>query len=113
MQDDLDYVLGAERPIEPSADFARTVMRAIRNEALAPPPIPFPWRRLAIGAAATGVIAAAVTLLPQFDSGWLGLQFSVRLQHINQALTGSGAFWLAAGGLVSYLSVKLSLLTTA
>jgi len=105
MRDELDYILGSEEPIKPSAQFALAVMRAVRQEAIAPPPIPFPWKRLAIGAAGVGALAVGITLLPSF-SGGIGTQ-------IEDTLNNSGAFWLAAGGLVSYLSVKLSLLSTA
>ena len=84
-------------------------MRAVRAEATAPPPIPFPWRRLAIGVIAAGILVTAVTFLPEYGSGGL----AASAQQIKNTLNNSGTFWLAAGVLVSYLSVKLSLLSTA
>ena len=36
----------------PAPEFAARVMAAVRREAATPPPLPFPWRRLALGLAA-------------------------------------------------------------
>jgi hypothetical protein len=41
--DELDRVLSSEIDIVPSPGFARSVMAAVRSEAAALPPIPFPW----------------------------------------------------------------------
>ncbi len=43
--DELDRILSGEQGIVPSANFARNVMAKVRQEAAAPPPIPFPWKR--------------------------------------------------------------------
>lgn len=42
--DELDRILLREAEIVPSPGFARSVMAAVRSEAAAPPPIPFPWK---------------------------------------------------------------------
>lgn len=62
-QHELDHILSREKEIVPSAKFTASVMGAIRAEAAAPPPIPFPWVR-----ALPGLIAGAGALL------WLVVQ---------------------------------------
>jgi len=59
--DDLDRVLLRETEIVPSSGFARSVMAAVRREAAAPPPIPFPWKR-----ALPGLTAFAVAIVLAF-----------------------------------------------
>lgn len=48
---------------EPSSGFTLRVMDAVRATADAPPPLRFPWGRLALGAAACLALAAAATQL--------------------------------------------------
>ena len=43
--DDLDHILSEGQDILPSSGFVGSVMDAVRYEAAAPPPIPFPWKR--------------------------------------------------------------------
>ena len=43
--DRLDQILAAENELLPSCGFLSGVMDRVREEAAAPPPIPFPWRR--------------------------------------------------------------------
>ncbi len=57
--DDLDKILSRDEPIVPSAGFVSRVMDAVQAEAAAPPPIPFPWRRLLALPAVTLVATAA------------------------------------------------------
>jgi hypothetical protein len=113
-QDDLDRILSKEEEIIPSSGFAASVMDAVRREAAAPPPIPFPWKRAIPGLCAAGfvivwVFVVAITLfihgpatqpvptelLTVFDStirGWNTL----------------GANWIVLALAVSLVSVKLS-----
>jgi hypothetical protein len=60
-QDEFDRAFSAEIPIVPSAGFMNGVMEAVRREASAPPPIPFPWKRALPGLAAG--IAALVAMI--------------------------------------------------
>ena len=55
--------------VRASPRFAATVMAAVRREAKAPPPIPFPWTRAApgIAAALTLVVLAAASLVSTSD----------------------------------------------
>jgi hypothetical protein len=41
----IDHVLASEVPLMPSSGFLESVMERVREEAAAPPPIPFPWKR--------------------------------------------------------------------
>jgi hypothetical protein len=50
----IDRILAAEEELVPSSGFAASVMERVQEEAAAPPPIPFPWKR-----AVPGVILAA------------------------------------------------------
>jgi len=63
--EDLDRVLARDaQGVRASPRFAAAVMAAVRREAQAPPPIPFPWTRAAPGiAAALLIVALAVASL--------------------------------------------------
>lgn len=60
----LDQVLADEEDLIPSSGFAGAVMERVRDEAIAPRPIPFPWKR-----ALPGIVLAASVL------GWLIVEF--------------------------------------
>lgn len=44
-RDKMDQILAAEEELAPSSGFLASVMERVREEATAPPPIPFPWKR--------------------------------------------------------------------
>lgn len=52
----IDAILAAEEPLIPSSGFLSSVMDRVHQEAAAPAPIPFPWKRAIPGIA----LAAAV-----------------------------------------------------
>lgn len=54
---DLDQLLSHGPEIVPSSGFTASVMNAVRVQAQAPPPIPFPWKR-----ALPGIAAAVLSL---------------------------------------------------
>ena len=56
-EDEFDRIM-SEEEILPSSGFTASVMEAVRREATAPPPIPFPWKR-----ALPGVVFAGATLV--------------------------------------------------
>jgi hypothetical protein len=58
--DELDRLLRAEREIIPSSGFTASVMNAVRVQAEAPPPIPFPWKRALPGIFALVLVLALV-----------------------------------------------------
>jgi hypothetical protein len=57
-ENEIDRILFREDEILPSSGFAAAVMDAVRREAAAPPPIPFPWKR-----AVTGLLAGICALI--------------------------------------------------
>lgn len=68
--DELERAL-TEDSIEPSSGFAASVMDAVRLAAAEPPPLPFPWGRLAVGIAACVLLASAGTkLVAEADGAW-------------------------------------------
>ncbi len=71
----MDEILGAEEELVPSSGFLSSVMERVRDEAAAPPPIPFPWKRALPGL----VVAAAVF-------GWSGVEFAGRVGPMMAAL---------------------------
>jgi hypothetical protein len=113
---EFDRILSSEGDLVPSSGFASTVMDAVRSEALAPPPIPFPWKRASPGIAA-GALALVYLFIGAFrqtgevspgPSAWGKLLSS--LTPAFQAAQMVGAEWIVAALLVAYISVKLSLL---
>jgi hypothetical protein len=61
----LDRVLAGEEELVPSSGFLAAVMEQVREEAAAPPPIPFPWKR-----ALPGFVVVAGVL------GWGGYELA-------------------------------------
>ena len=60
--EEIDRVLASDAArVRASPRFAAAVMAAVRREAEAPPPLPFPWTRAAPGIAAA-VLALALTV---------------------------------------------------
>lgn len=53
----IDHILASEEPLIPSSGFLASVMERVHEEATAPPPIPFPWKR-----AVPGMVLAAGVL---------------------------------------------------
>ena len=64
--DELDRLLAGTPLPDPGPAFTWAVMAQVRREAAAPPPIPFPWRRLAVGLALCGalVLVAFLAFVP-------------------------------------------------
>lgn len=108
----IDEILGAEGELVPSSGFLASVMERVREEAAAPPPIPFPWKRALPGF----VVAAGVF-------GWASVEFakrmgplvatsnlSVRSFHLpaTAALPLEQAGWVVAALAVSMVSWMLA-----
>ena len=100
--DELDRILAGQPELLPSPMFAAKVMHAVRREAAAPPPIPFPWKRALPGfAAAAAFIAlaakAAPAQIPQHTlDAWL------------DAAARAGAPWLFLAALLTLGSVGVA-----
>jgi hypothetical protein len=52
----VDRILASEEPLIPSSGFLESVMERVREEAAAPPPISFPWKRAIPAVALTASI---------------------------------------------------------
>jgi hypothetical protein len=116
--DEIDRVLSREEEILPSSGFAASVMEAVRREAAAPAPIPFPWKRALPGVVLAGLTVALVAVVlvvwmvqlgregasPQLSADWM----SGSLPFVKANLT-SAAGWTLAVLVLSLASVMLSL----
>lgn|SRR4051794_5376035 len=76
-RDKIDMILASEDEIVPSSGFLARVMGRVEEEAAAPPPIPFPWKR-----AVPGMILAVGVL------GW------GTMEMVGYALRSAGTFTL-------------------
>ncbi len=99
--DNLDRLLSRQEDIVPSSGFVSNVMEAVRHEASAPPPIPFPWKRALPGLAAWLIVLAAgvLAIFSRVDPG--------PVRPAGPAVIRAG--WIALGLLAAFLSVGLSL----
>jgi hypothetical protein len=112
--DDLDRILSKEQEILPSSGFIDSVMDAVRCEAAAPPPIPFPWKR-----AVPGLCAACLALVALFAAGSRLLIGATATRPVSAGLLSAfasilqvwktvDAGWIILALAVSLASVKLS-----
>lgn len=106
----MDKILETEDELIPSSGFISAVMDRVREEAAAPPPIPFPWKR-----AVPGLVVAAGVF------GWTAVEFgrmiapaisTLRLPLMPVSLTNirplEQAGWVMAALAVSVASWMLS-----
>ena len=69
-RENIDEILAADEELLPSSGFLGAVMERIREEAAAPPPLPFPWKRalpgmvLAVGVLGWGAVELVRQSLP-------------------------------------------------
>jgi hypothetical protein len=111
--ENLDRILRAEEDLAPSSGFVSAVMERVREEAAAPKPIPFPWKRVVPGAAVAvgGVVWIGVQVARQGLTRMPDLGSPVELwTHVPQQMTGTleSAGWVAAALGVSLLSWLLA-----
>jgi hypothetical protein len=108
MNDDIDRVLSSEDSIVPSSGFAISVMEAVRRDAEAPPPIPFPWKR-----ALPGLIyclgALVAFLIPGLSRPGRSTELSKGLTRVVGIAMDAGMGWVAAALVLSLVSVVLSI----
>ena len=112
---EMDRVFSKQDGILPSSGFTASVMDAVRREAAAPAPIPFPWKRAlpAVVVAALVVIYVAglgVALILELARGFWTTQLPP--MHLSLPLAPSQigiATWTTLSLLVAYISVKISL----
>jgi hypothetical protein len=93
-------------------------MDAVRREAAAPPPIPFPWKRALLGLVVGGLVlvftlVAGIAAMVQLVTTSTIPQVSASLPSPGQlGLHGdlaSAASWAALALLLAFLSVKFSM----
>lgn len=111
--ENLDRVLRTEEALAPSSGFVSAVMERVREEAVAPAPIPFPWKRVLPGAvvAAGGLVWIGLEVARQGLTRMPDLRSPVELwTHVPQQMTGTlqDAGWVAAALGVSLLSWLLA-----
>jgi len=116
--EEVDHMLSREDEILPSSGFAVAVMDAVRREAAAPPPIPFPWKRALLGLVVGGLVlvftlVAGIAAMVQLVTTSTIPQVSASLPSPGQlGLHGdlaSAASWAALALLLAFLSVKFSM----
>ena len=114
LDDDLDRILSRDAEIVPSSGFASSVMDAVRREASAPPPIPFPWKW-----ALPGMILAVVAFVAAVIVGFDQLRAFVPVPTFpavqkwldaaaNSQLSAQSG-WILLAMLLTLLSVDLSM----
>ena len=112
--DDLDRILSGEEEILPSSGFTAAVMEAVRQEAVAPPPIPFPWKRALPGLAAAGLTFAwiLVALAERVRAGAMAQvpdSQQLILTPALHAMINTGTGLITVGLLVTLASMALSM----
>jgi len=116
--DELDRILSKQDDIQPSSGFAVSVMEAVREEATAPPPIPFPWKRalpilLFAVLALAAVAVAGVAAITQIGRGATGPPVAASLWSMLPAQArspmGVDLGWAAAALFAAFVSAKVSM----
>jgi hypothetical protein len=106
----IDEILATEPGLAPSSGFLASVMQRVLEEAAAPPPIPFPWKRFAPGmVVAAGVLGWGAVELIRFAAPRLS-QVKIGPPHISAAMTQplEQAGWVVAAFAVSLVSWMIS-----
>jgi hypothetical protein len=116
-KDEIDRILSREDEILPSSGFGASVMDAVRCEAAAPPPIPFPWKRALPGLAVGGlvvalVLVAGVRAIVQMDNATappFSMSSPLAMPPIFRGGIESAVIWTILALLVTFVSMKLSM----
>jgi hypothetical protein len=113
--DDLDRILSKEEEILPSSGFTASIMEAVRREAAAPPPIPFPWKPALPGLIVSGLalVWAIREGVVQVIRGSVAAPLPTSFWRTLTSITESGrtvaAGWIVLVLLLSFVSVKFSM----
>lgn len=114
---EIDRILSREDEILPSSGFVVSVMEAVRREAAAPPPIPFPWKRALPGMVLGGSVLVLVGIGTVLTISRLG-GMAVAPVPVPPPLGTSALFhggiesaarWTALSLLAAFVCVKLSM----
>lgn len=94
--DNLDQILGAEEELAPSSGFVASVMDRVRQEAAAPEPIPFPWKRFLPGMIVVVIgLAWCVMKLVQAGVADSGATLRIPLNSTGPVSSLENAGWVA------------------
>jgi hypothetical protein len=116
----IDRILSQDE-IVPSSGFVGSVMDAVRQEAAAPLPIPFPWKRalpfivLGVGALALAAIVTIIAIsnlngaLTASKAPDVTSMLSVSRSSLMQGSLGSALRWCGLSLVAAFISVMLSL----
>lgn len=110
----IDHVLRCDAEILPSSGFATSVMDAVRHEASAPPPIPFPWKRALPGMLIAGgaLIYALIQMLIQIRSAPNGqgaqTMWLSQIEHVIRLASNLQIGWLGLAALLTIAAFGLS-----
>jgi hypothetical protein len=121
MSDELDRIISREDEIVPSSGFVASVMDAVRQEAAASqpipfPPIPFPWVRALPGFIALGAVLALLIAGMVREARLPAVAYSHTLpdwlDSWTHSLVQANAEWIALALLLTAFSVFLILRLT-
>jgi hypothetical protein len=112
---EMDHILSRKDEIVPSSGFAVSVMEAVRQEAAAPPPIAFPWKRalpglLLAGLAIIAVIVGGTAVFIQASRAVSAANMPVAPAPL--VVTGSQngpVMWTGLAVLIAFVSFKFSM----
>jgi hypothetical protein len=115
--EEIDRVLSFEDEILPSSGFAISVMDAVRREAAAPPPIPFPWIRALPVLVVSGIALAlvlvagivAVAQLGKVAAPRFSMPSTLALPPLLHGGMESAAIWTLLALVATFVSVRFSM----
>jgi len=116
--DDMDRILSKPDELVPSSGFTASVMEAVRREAAAPPPIPFPWKRalpglLLVAFALALIIVVCIVAITQFSTAPAASQqampWTSMMPLVSQGAFGTAAGWTLLALVLTFLSVTISM----
>ncbi|HKF50588.1 MAG TPA: hypothetical protein VKB38_24705 [Terracidiphilus sp.] len=109
---EIDNILASEEELVPSSGFLGAVMHRVEEEASAPPPIPFPWKRALPGIVlALAVLAwGTVTLVRYALEAGSGFTMSLPDMHLAAPVARpvEQAAWVVGALIISAASWLLS-----
>ena len=106
----INEILATEQELVPSSGFLASVMERVREESVAPPPIPFPWKRAVPGfVVAAGVLGWGAVELARYAGPALA-EMRLTSPHVSSAMARplEQAGWVAAALAVSLVSWMVS-----
>lgn len=109
--EDIDDILTNEKLITPSPDFLASVMRAVRRQAAALPPLKFPWLRTLPGIVAmfVAIMRLAWDLVGFLNDPDVLSDFKEQLQQFADLAAQFGVQWIVLAVVITILSLMLSI----